>query len=115
MNIQVYIYKRHFDVQRAERFFKERRIPFQTVDLRKHRLGMRELELFARAAGAMALVDAQQEAVKSHPIAYTDDAGRILGYLLERPDFLKTPLIRDGQRTLIGFDEARLLSWLKTP
>ena len=65
MNIQVYIYKRHFDVQRTERFFKERRVPFQTVDLKKHRLGMRELELFARAAGPMALVDAQQEAVQS--------------------------------------------------
>jgi len=115
MNIQVYVYKRHFDVQRAERFLKERRIPFQTVDLKKHRLGMRELELFARPAGPMALVDTQQENVKSHPVAYTNDAGRILEYLLERPDFLRTPLIRDGQRTMIGFDEAKLLGWLKTP
>ena len=63
----------------------------------------------------MALVDTQQEAVKSHPVAYTSDAGRILEYLLERPDFLRTPLIRYGQRTMIGFDEAKLLSWLKTP
>ena len=31
--IQIYLYKRSFDVQKAERWFKERRIPTQTVDL----------------------------------------------------------------------------------
>ena len=49
MSVQIYVYKRNFDVQKAERFFKERRIACQTVDLKKHRLGRREIELFARA------------------------------------------------------------------
>ena len=31
MNIQLYLYKRSFDTQKAERFFKERRIVFQVL------------------------------------------------------------------------------------
>ena len=34
MNIQIYCLKRNFDVQKAERFFKERRVPYQLVDLK---------------------------------------------------------------------------------
>lgn len=47
MNIQIYAAKKNPDVLKAERFFKERRIPYQMMDLKKHKLGRRELELFA--------------------------------------------------------------------
>ena len=57
MNIQIYVSTRNPDVLKAERFFKERRIPCQLMDLKKHRLGKKELEVFAAAAGAKALVD----------------------------------------------------------
>lgn len=50
MNIQIYAAKKNPDVLKAERFFKERRIPYQTMDLKKHKLGRKELELFVRAA-----------------------------------------------------------------
>lgn len=112
MSIQLYVYKRNFEVQKAERFLKERRVPFQTVDLKKHRLGRRELELFSRASGAMALVNTEDEAVKSHPIAYSPDAGRVLDYLAERPEFLRTPILRDGQKVMIGFQQEELSRWL---
>jgi arsenate reductase len=105
MNIQLYLYKRNFDTQKAERFFKERRIACQVFDLKKHKLGRRELELFARKAGARALLDQKSALVKSHPVMYTNDEQIVLGYLLEHPEFLLTPLVRDGQRTMVGFDE----------
>ncbi|MBR4331743.1 MAG: ArsC family transcriptional regulator, partial [Clostridia bacterium] len=57
MNIQIYALKKNFDTQKAERFFKERRIPYQLLDLKKHKLGGRELALFARRIGAQNLVD----------------------------------------------------------
>lgn len=113
MSIQLYILKRNFEVQKAERYLKERRIPYQTVDLKKHRLGRRELELFCRVRGPLSLVNTDSEEVKSHPIAYSPDAGRVLDYLIERPDFLKTPILRDGQRVMIGFQEEELARWLE--
>jgi arsenate reductase len=113
MNIQLYALKKSFEVQKAERFLKERRIPYQLVDLKKHRLGKRELELFARPHGVRALINLEDTAVKSHPIAYTTDADRMMEYLLEQPSFLRTPLIRDGNRVMVGFDEQMMLSWIK--
>ena len=112
MNIQLYALKKNFEVQKAERFLKERRIPYQFVDLKKHRLGKRELELFARPHGVSALIDLEDEAVKSHPIAYTTDSNRMIEYLMEQPRFLRTPLIRDGNRVMVGFDEQVMLSWI---
>ena len=107
MNIQIYALKKNFDAQKAERFFKERRVAYQLLDLKKHKLGLRELQLFARAAGgAYQLVDRTSTAALSHPIAHTDQEEIILGYLLEKPEFLCTPIVRDGQRVVIGEDPA---------
>lgn len=115
MNLQLYVFKRNFEVQKAERYLKERRVPFQAVDLRKHRLGLRELELFASKGGARSLVDLEDNAVKSHPIAYTNDSQTILEYLLQKPQFLRCPIIRDGRRVMIGFDQEELGRWLAQP
>ena len=111
MNIQIYWHKRDFATQKAERFLKERRLPYQTVDLKKHRLGKREAELILRAAGSVRdAIDMEREAVKSHPIAYTNDREHMIDYLIQTPSLLRTPIIREGNTLIIGFDEARLLA-----
>ena len=112
MNIQLYLYKKNFDVQKALRFFKERRIAIQIVDMTKHRPGLRELAVFVKGRGAKALVDASSPKVREHPICYTSDEDRILDYLPEHPEFLVTPLIRDGARSMVGFDEKTLAAWI---
>ena len=107
MSLQLYVYKKNFAAQKAERFFKERRVQAQLVDLKKHKLGLRELQLFARAAGgARNLVDRENVAAMSHPVAHTDNEDVILEYLMEKPEFLRTPIVRDGQRVAIGEDPA---------
>lgn len=111
MSLQIYSLKKNFAVQKAERFFKERRVQAQLVDLKKHRLGLRELQLFARAAGgAKNLVDRDNINAMSHPVAHTDNEAVILDYLMEKPEFLRTPIVRDGQRVVIGEDMA---AWQK--
>jgi len=111
MSLQIYSLKKNFAVQKAERFFKERRVQAQLVDLKKHRLGLRELQLFARAAGgARNLVDRENINAMSHPVAHTDNEAVILDYLMEKPEFLRTPIVRDGQRVVIGEDMA---AWQK--
>ena len=113
MNIQIYALKKNFDTQKAERFFKERRIPYQLLDLKKHKLGQRELALFARRLGAENLVDRKNEEVQSHPVGHTDDAQYILECLAEHPRFLRTPIVRNGEQVTLGADEKTWLSWLK--
>lgn len=112
-NIMIYALKKNFDVQKAERFFKERRVPFQTVDLKKHKPGRREIELFCRAAGgAWQLVDRKSTQVMSHPVAHTSDEEIIIGYFLEEPGFMRLPIVRCGNKVTVGADEEAWKGWI---
>ena len=114
MNIQIYCLKRNFDVQKAERFFRERRVPYQMVDIKKHAPGLKELEVFARAAGgAYNLVDRESIDALSHPVAHTRDEQSILEYLAEAPRFLVTPVVRNGRFITLGADEKTWVQWLE--
>ena len=94
MNIQLYAVKKNFDQQKAERFFKERRIPVQLMDMKKHKLGRRELETFARAVGAQGLLDKEDKKVKEHPACYYNQDGMILDAMLEAPWLMRSGLQR---------------------
>jgi|LSQX01.1.fsa_nt_gb arsenate reductase len=112
MNLQLYMHKRNFDTQKAERFLKERRIAYTIVDMKKRPPAKRELALFANKLGARALIDLDSQAVKGHPIAYTNSESIIIDYLLTQPAFLRTPILRDGQRVLVGFDETAYMDFV---
>lgn len=111
--VQIYWHKRNFDTQKAERWFKERRIPYQSMDLKKHRLGEKEVALFARTLTARGLLDLEDIKVKSHPAAYTNQPDNILGYILEDPRLLRSPIIRNGSKVMAGFDETLLQELLQ--
>ena len=112
--IQLYFAKRNPDVLKAERFFKERRVPVQVVDLTRHKLGRRELEVFARAAGgALNLVDRSTPRALERPVAHMSTDSLILDALLDDPTALRLPIVRDGQRAAIGVDECAWKEWLK--
>ena len=103
MNIQIYSGKKNFDVQKAERYFKERRIPFQTLDLKKHRLGEREIRLMLSAIGREQLIDREDKKVKEHPACYYDRDELLIPAIQENPWLLKTPVVRNGNKVTTGF------------
>ena len=94
MNIQIYCGKKNFDAQKAERYFKERRISFQSLDLKKHRLGEREIRLMLDAIGMENLIDRQDKKVKEHPACYYDRAELLIPAIQENPWMLKTQATR---------------------
>ena len=103
MNIQLYISKKNFDVQKAERYFKERRISVQVMDLKKHKLGERELQTMARAVGLENLLDREDKKVKEHPASYCHIESALTDYMLENPWLLKAPIVRNGARVTVGY------------
>ena len=109
--IQIYLYKRSCDVQKAERWFKERRIPTQTVDLSRARLGRRELEAMERALGLDALIDKESAAWKECPARFSADREAVLSALLDNPRRLRLPLVRNGQRVTVGYCPQDWASW----
>jgi len=112
MNIQIYVTKKNPDVLKAERFFKERHIPYQLMDLKKHKLGRKELDVFANAVGARALVDREGKKALERPVAHMSTDSLILAELLNDPSALVSPIVRNGSRVTVGADEAAWKAWI---
>jgi len=113
MNIQIYVNKKNPDVLKAERFFKERRIPYQMMDLKKHKLGKKELDTFVRAVGAQALVDREGKKALERPVAHMTGDSLIIQALLDDPSALKSPIVRNGSRVTVGANEAEWKRWVE--
>lgn len=113
MNVQIYVAKSNPDVLKAERFFKERRIKAQIVDVKKHKPGLRELELFARAAGgARNLVERHGMKALERPVAHMSDDSLILAELQSDPTALVSPIVRNGLQVTVGVDEQVWQQWI---
>ena len=113
MNIQLYISKKNFDVQKAERFFKERRIKVQVMDLKKHKLGERELQVMARGVGLEGLLDKDDKKVAEHPASYCGLENYLREYIMENPWLLKAPIVRNGSKCTIGYQPDVWDAWAK--
>lgn len=57
MNIQIFGTKKCNDTKKAERFFKERRIPYQFIDLKEKSLSKGELQSVKKAIGLENLIN----------------------------------------------------------
>lgn len=104
MNILIYASKKNFDVQKAERYFKERRIPFTSVDMKKHKIGAREIQLFIRAAGsAGALVDPDAKGERADYVRQLSIDSVIQEELIENPSLMRAPIVRNGNAVTLGY------------
>lgn len=112
MNIQIYALKRDFDVQKAERFFKERRLPYQFVDLSKKGMGLKELEVVRRSVGLQAMIKLSDKDWESHYVAQLTDEKAALEELAAKPQLLKLPIVRNGQTAAVGFQPEVWQSWI---
>ena len=111
MNIQIYSGKKNFDTQKAERYFKERRIPFQALDLKKHRLGEREIRLMIRQIGLEKLMDREDKKVREHPACYYTQEELLIPAIQEAPFLLRTPIVRNGERMTVGYQPEVWETW----
>ena len=112
MGLQIYAGK-GFDTQKAERFFKERRIGYQRVDVLRFGIGKRELESVAAAVGVEALCDRESKAFRESVIAYTQSRETILAGLMEKPALLRLPIVRCGRLATVGFAPETWTRWLE--
>ena len=101
MNIQIFGKSKCFDTKKAQRYFKERRIKFQAVDVVKYGMSPGELKSVAQAVGLSALIDeGHPDAALLQYLAYDADK---LEKLLDNPGLLKTPIVRNGTQATVGY------------
>ena len=109
MNIQIFGTSKCFDTKKAQRYFKERRVKFQSIDLVKTGISPGELKSVKNAVGLDALIDeANPDATLLRYLAYEEDK---LEKLLENPRLLKTPIVRNGRQATVGYQPDVWKGW----
>lgn len=104
MNIQIFGTKKCFDTKKAQRYFKERNIKFQYIDLTQKSLSKGEYNSVKAAVGSMeALMDEKSAAYEKHFIKYLASKEAIEEKLLENPELFRTPIVRNGKQATVGY------------
>ena len=101
MNIQIFGKNKCFDTKKAERYFKERRIKYQFIDLGRYGMSRRELESVKAAVGLDNLIN---EADPDAPLVqYLAGNDAKLEKLFDCPWLIKTPVVRNGKQATVGY------------
>ena len=103
MNIQIFGKSKCFDTKKAERYFKERRIPFQSIDLPRFGMSGREFDSVLRAVGGVdKLIDWDKRAPEIDLMRYMDDPRAKEDKVFDNPALMKTPIVRNGKQATVG-------------
>jgi len=101
VNIQIFGKAKCFDTKKAERYFKERRIKYQFVDILKYGMSRGELNSVKNAVGLDAMAD---PADQDYPLfQYLSSAEAKLDKLYEVPYLIMTPIVRNGKQATVGY------------
>lgn len=104
MNIQIFGKSKSFDTKKAERYFKERRISFQSIDLLRFGLSGKEFDSVLRAVGGIDnLIDWDSKDPDILILRYTEDARAKEDKVFVRPELMKAPIVRNGKQATVGF------------
>lgn len=112
MNIQIFGTKKCNDTKKAERFFKERGIKYQFIDMREKGMSKVEFTSVAQAnGGTMNMVnwDGKDKDLLAL-IKYITDEDK-LEKILENPSVIKTPVVRNGKQSTIGYQPEVWKEW----
>ncbi len=110
MNIQIFGKKSCSETRKAERWFKERSIQVQFIDLKEKGFSPKELETVARPIGYENLVDKESRLFKEKGLAFMSPS-RIPKVLLDDAMLVKTPVVRNGSQATLGYQPEVWKSW----
>lgn len=112
MNIQIFGTKKCNDTKKAERFFKERGIKYQFIDMKEKGMSKGEFNSVASSNGGFDNMinweHKDQTLVKL--IKYTVEEDR-LEKVLENPSVIKTPVVRNGKLSTLGYQPDVWKKW----
>ena len=104
MNIQIFGTKKCNDTKKAERFFKERGIKYQFIDMKEKGMSKGEFNSVAQVNGGLENMINWESKDKDTLalIKYTADEDK-LEKVLENPQVIKTPVGRNGRASTLGY------------
>ncbi|WP_291559443.1 MULTISPECIES: arsenate reductase family protein [unclassified Clostridium] len=111
MNIQIFGISKCFDTKKAERYFKERKIKYQFIDLNIKGLSKGELQNVKAAVGLRELINEKSKEYTKLNLQNirTDSVKEEL--LLNNPKLYKTPIVRNGKMATVGYKPEIWKDW----
>jgi arsenate reductase (glutaredoxin) len=101
MNIQIFGTLKCQDTRKAQRYFMERGIRFQFINLAEKGLSKGEMSSVKAAIGTDNLIDREgKEYVRQNLQYLTHDVEE---ELLKTPLLFKTPIVRNGGKATVGY------------
>lgn len=104
--VQIFGLKSSQATRAAERYFKERRVAIQLVDLKQKPMSPGEIRRFVERFGLTGLLDSEGKAYAESGLQYLKLSPAELLERIERdPNLLRLPLVRSAHRLSVGRDE----------
>lgn len=104
MNIQIFGTSKCFDTKKAERWFKERRIKYQMIDLVKYGMSGGEFDSVLRAVGGIdALINWDSKSPDIDLLKYLSDEQQKEDKVYDNQKLIRTPVVRNGKQATVGF------------
>ena len=110
MNIQIFGSKKSNDSKKAERWFKERRISYQYIDLYAKGLSLGEYRSVKAAVGFDALIDTRCDAYEDLGLQYVPPQA-VDARIADCPAVFIAPIVRNGQQATVGYHPEIWQDW----
>jgi len=111
MNIQIFGVKKCFDTQKTERYFKERNIKYQYIDLNQKGLSKGELESVKASVGLNSLINQKAKDYNKLNLNRIGNTSMREEILLNHPMLYKTPIVRNGKLATVGYQPDVWKEW----
>ena len=112
MNIQIFGTKKCFETKKAERYFKERRVKYQLIDINSKELSKGEFKsVLVGIKGVKNLIDMNSKAYAKSDLANVRSDSAREELLFNNQKLCKTPIIRNGKKATVGYEPDIWKSW----
>ena len=104
MNIQIFGTKKSADTRKAERWFKERRIKYQMIDMKEKGMSKGEFSSVKQAVGGLdALIDPDAKDKDTLALLQSTAESGKAEKLFENQQLIRLPIVRNGKKASIGY------------
>ena len=112
MNFQILGKSKCFDTKKAERYFKERRVKFQSIDLVRFGMSGKEFDSVLRCVGGIDnLIDWEKKSPEITLMKYMDDPRAKEDKVFDDPSLMKPPVVRNGKQATVGYCPEIWATW----
>lgn len=103
MNLQIFGSKKSFDTKKAERFFKERRIKYQLIDMNEKGMSRGELSAVRIAVGINYIIDIKAKNYGKSNLQNIRSVEIKEDILLKDQSLIMLPIVRNGKKATVGY------------